>query len=83
MGTEKQQAFSFDSQNPTAAVLGAAAPGQGYTVRCVRNNIPAARITINPPTSVNYKGAAINGLPFYVDSNVPYWKMELIRAETT
>ena len=78
--TESNKAFSFDSQNPTAAVLGAAAPGQGYTVRCVRNNIPAARITINPPTSVNYKGAAINGLPFYVDSNVPYWKMELIKS---
>ena len=77
--TESNKTFSFDSQNPTAAALGAAAPGQGYTVRCVRNSIPEARITINPPTSVDYKGAAVNGLPFYIDSNVPYWKMELIK----
>ena len=78
--TESNKAFSFDSRNPTAAALDAAAPGQGYTVRCVRNSIPEARITINPPTSVDYKGAAINGLPFYIDSNVPYWKMELIKS---
>ena len=78
--TESNKAFSFDSRNPTAAALGAAAPGQGYTVRCVRNSIPEARITINPPTSVDYKGAAVNGLPFYIDSNVPYWKMELIQS---
>ena len=78
--TESNKAFSFDSRNPTAAALGAAAPGQGYTVRCVRNSIPEARITINPPTSVDYKGAAVNGLPFYIDSNVPYWKMELIQG---
>ena len=77
--TESNKAFSFDSRNPTAAALDAAAPGQGYTVRCVRNSIPEARITINPPTSVDYKGAAVNGLPFYIDSNVPYWKMELIK----
>ena len=77
--TENNQAFSFESRNPTTAALNTTAPGQGFTVRCVRNNIPEARITINPPTSVDYKGAAVNGLPFYIDSNVPYWKMELIK----
>lgn len=78
--TENNQAFSFESRNPTAAALNTTAPGQGFTVRCVRNNIPEARITINPPTSVDYTGAAVNGLPFYIDSNVPYWKMELIKS---
>ena len=78
--TENNQAFSFESRNPTTAALNTTAPGQGFTVRCVRNNIPEARITINPPTSVDYKGAAVNGLSFYVDSNVPYWKMELIQG---
>ena len=78
--TENNQAFSFESRNPTTAALNTTAPGQGFTVRCVRNNIPEARITINPPTSVDYKGAAVNGLPFYIDSNVPYWKMELIKS---
>ena len=68
------------SHNYNAAALGAAAPGQGNTARRVRNSIPEARITINPPTSVEYKGAAVNGLPFYIDSNVPYWKMELIQS---
>lgn len=78
--TENNQAFSFESRNPTTAALNTTAPGQGFTVRCVRNSIPEARITINPPTSVGYKGAAVNGLPFYIDSNVPYWKMELIKS---
>ena len=58
--TENNQAFSFESRNPTTAALNTTAPGQGFTVRCVRNNIPEARITINPPTSVDYKGAAVN-----------------------
>ena len=78
--TENNQAFSFESQNLVMAALNTTAPGQGFTVRCVRNSIPEARITINPPTIVSYKGAAVNGLPFYVTSNVPYWKMELIQS---
>ena len=78
--TEGNQAFFFNSQNPATAGLTTATPEQGYAIRCVRNNIPAANITINPPNLVYYYGAAINGLPFYVDSNVPYWKMELIKS---
>lgn len=77
--TKGNQTFFFDSQNLATARLAAAAPERGYAIRCVRNNIPAANITINPSKSVEYTGAAINGLPFYVVSNVPYWKMELIK----
>lgn len=77
---KKNLAFSFDSQNPTGAILSAAAPERGYTIRCVRNNIPAANITIIPTTLVYYTGSAVSGSPFYVTSNVPYWKMELIKS---
>lgn len=78
--TESNLAFSFDSQNPTGAVLSATVPERGYTIRCVRNNIPAANITIIPATTVSYTGSAVNGSSFYVTSNVPYWKMELIKS---
>ena len=78
--TEGNQAFSFHSQRPMDATLSNAKPAQGYTIRCVRNNIPAANITVVPTTTVYYAGSAVGGSPFYVTSNVPYWKMELIKS---
>ena len=54
----KQQRHSPSTARIRQQQCSAQPPGQGYTVRCVRNNIPAARITINPPTSVNYKGSS-------------------------
>lgn len=77
--TAANTAFFFNSQNLTTAALNTAVPEQGYAIRCVRNVIPAANITIIPVTQVDYYGTAVNGSPFQVNTNVPYWKMELIK----
>lgn len=79
--TEANQSFFFNSNNLSQTGLtDTASPTRGYTVRCVRNTIPEADITITPPILVYYYGTAELGSTFYVDSNVPYWKMELIKS---
>lgn len=76
--TEQNQAFSFNSQDLTKTTFPAATPERGYSIRCVRNSIPNADITITAPSIFYYYGAATNGASFFVNSNVPYWKLELI-----
>ena len=77
--TEDNKAFSFDSHDLSKTAVGVHTPERGYAVRCVRNSIPAADVTVIPPTVVYYSGAPVNGTAFYVSSNVPYWKLELIK----
>lgn len=78
---EANKAFVFDSKNPTASTFKEDTPQQGYTVRCVRNSIPPPDISFSNTNLVfDYKGSEVNGFPFGITSNVPYWKIELIKS---
>lgn len=75
------QVLSFDAtdlNSPKLDNLNANAQS-AYTVRCVRNTIPASTLTANTTSVAGYKGGAFT---INVRSNVPYWKAEAVAAVT-
>ncbi|WP_455787139.1 fimbrial protein [Parabacteroides goldsteinii] len=75
--TSYGKAFNFSGGTPTAAIEDADTQN-GYTIRCVRNTIPASSMKVVRIISVEYKG----GTPsFEIESNVPYWTATLITGE--
>lgn len=71
-----KKVLSFDASVPASPQLAdfSANTQSAYTVRCVRNTIPATVLN-TVATSVGYQGG---GFTVDVKSNIPYWKAELV-----
>lgn len=71
-----KKGLSFDASVPASPQLAdfSANTQSAYTVRCVRNTIPATVLN-TVATSVGYLGG---GFTVDVKSNIPYWKAELV-----
>lgn len=78
--TEASQALSFNSLDLSQTTFQASDPQQAYTVRCVRNTIPGATFTFGQVPLIYYYGTETDGTSFRVSSNVPYWKLELVKS---
>lgn len=71
-------AFGFSGS--TAAAVSAQNPRRGYTVRCVRNDIPESYMMIERSPTFTYQGNTTTGLPIRVASNVPFGRGTLITS---
>lgn len=73
-------AFGFTHTPSTSASVMAQDPGRGYTVRCVRNVIPASDMSVSRHANVSYQGNTTTGVTFGILSNIPYWTATLIES---
>lgn len=71
-------AFGFSGS--TAAAVSAQNPQRGYTVRCVRNDIPESYMMIERSPTFSYQGNTTTGLPIRVAANVPFGRGTLITS---
>lgn len=73
-------AFGFSGSDPATAAVTAQNPQRGYTVRCVRNDIPESYMMIERSPTFTYQGNTTTGLPIRVAANVPFGRATLITS---
>lgn len=73
-------AFGFTHTPSTSASVTTQDPGRGYTIRCVRNVIPASEMSVSRHANVSYQGNTTTGVTFGILSNIPYWTATLIES---
>lgn len=73
-------AFGFSGSDPATAAVTAQDSRRGYTVRCVRNDIPESYIMIEKSPTFSYQGNTTTGSPIRVAANVPFGRATLITS---